>query len=127
MEIVLDTNFILTCAKNNLDFNSLANEIIDQEIEWTVPNQVLNELGNIKDNKNNKKADREAANLAFQLLQTINPKTVELNKNSNIDIAIVNYILNKPIALATLDKGLKQRVPNNKILTIKGKNHLELF
>lgn len=127
MEILLDTNFVLTCVKAKIDFPTLADEIIDQEIKWIVPQQVLNELGNIKDRKGTKKTDKEAAKLSFQILEQLDAKIINLGKNPNVDIAIVNYILDKPIALATLDRGLKQRVPNNKILTIRGKNYLELI
>jgi len=126
MDILVDTNFILTCVKQKIDFTTLADEIIDEKITWIVPQQVLNELGNIKDKKGTKKEDKKAAELSFEILQTLNPKIIELEKNPNIDIAIVNHIINKPITLATLDRKLKQRVPNNKILTIRGKDHLEL-
>lgn len=127
MDILLDTNFILTCTKKKIDFEKIANEIIDKKISWIVPHQVLDELGNIKDKKGIKKIDKKAAKLSFEILQTLNPKIIELEKNPNIDIAIVNHIIDKPIALATLDKKLKQRVPNNKILTIRGKDYLELI
>ena len=127
MKILLDTNFIMTCVKQKIDFPSLANDIIDEKIEWIIPQDVLNELGNLKDRKGMKISDKEAAKLSFEILQTINPKIIELpGKNPNIDIKIVNYIINKPIVLATLDKGLKGRV-DNKILTIRGKNNLELI
>ena len=126
MEILLDTNFILTCAKQKIDFSEIAESIIDENIEWIVPQQVLNELGNIKDRKESSGKDKEAAKLSFELLKHLNPKIVELKKNPNVDIAIVNYILDTQIVLATLDKGLKERI-NNRILTIRGKNHLELI
>jgi rRNA-processing protein FCF1 len=126
MDILLDTNFILTCTKQKIDFAKIADEIINEDITWIVPQQVLNELGNIKDKKGTKKQDKQAAELSFEILQTLNPKIIELNKNPNIDIAIVNHIIDKPIVLATLDKKLKQRVPNNRILTIRDKNYLEL-
>jgi len=123
MDILLDTNFILTCTKQKIDFDKVANKIIDKKITWLVPQQVLNELENIK----NKKIDKKAAELSLEILQTLNPKIIELNKNPNIDIAIVNHIIDKSITLATLDKNLKQRVPNNKILTIRGKDWLKLI
>ena len=127
MKILLDTNFIITCAKQKIDFPSIANEIIDQEIEWIVPQDVLNELGNLKDKKGSKVADKNAARLGFEILQNIRPALIELpGKNPNIDIKIVNYIIDKDIILATLDKGLKGRI-DNKILTIRGKKGLELI
>jgi len=127
MEILLDTNFILTCVKQKIDFANLADELFDEKIDWTVPQEVLNELGCIKDNPHVKRVDKESAKLSFEVLQMLNPVIVELKgKNPNIDIRIVNYILDKPIILATLDKELKGRV-KNKILTIRGKKGLEII
>jgi len=123
MKILLDTNFVLTCAKQKIDFPSVANEIIDQKIEWLIPQDVLNEIGNLKKIPKQK----QAAELSFQILQSLNPKIIELKgKNPNVDIKIVNYITDKNIVLATLDKNLKSRV-KNKILTTRGKNNLELI
>lgn len=127
MKILLDTNFILTCAKLNIDFASRTNEIIDQKIEWIVPQDVLNELGSLKDREGVKGADKEAANFGFEILRDLNPQIVELGgKNPNVDIKIVNYIIGKNIILATMDKNLKSRV-DNKILTVRGKNNVELL
>lgn len=127
MKILLDTNFILTCVKQKIDILSKANEIINEPIEWLVPQDVLNELGNLKDRTGMKIADKSAATLSFEIIKTLNPKVITLQgKNPNIDIKIVNYILDKPIVIATLDKNLKNRV-NNKILTIRGKKNLEII
>ncbi len=127
MKIVIDTNFAITCAKNKIDFPSVANEILDQKIEWLIPQDVLNELGNIKDRAGIKVADKNAAELSFEILKELNPEILDLpGKNPNVDIKIVNYIIDKDIVLATMDKDLKSRV-NNKILTVRGKNNLELI
>jgi rRNA-processing protein FCF1 len=127
MKILLDTNFILTCAKNKIDIQGKADEVIEQKIEWIVPQDVLNELGNIKDRKGIKVSDKQSAELSFEILQSINPRIIELKgKNPNIDIKIVNYILDKNIVLATMDKNLKSRV-DNRFLTIRGKKKLELI
>jgi len=127
MRILLDTNFILTCAKEKIDFPSLADEIIDEKIEWVVPQDVLNELGSLKDKVGMKVADKDSAKLGFEMLQNLDPEVIQLpGKNPNVDIKIVNYVMNKNIVLATLDKNLKSRI-NNKILTIRGKNNLNLL
>ncbi|MFH1521676.1 MAG: hypothetical protein ABIF18_01830 [archaeon] len=127
MKILLDTNFILTCIKQKIDFPSRANEIVSQEIEWIVPQDILNELGTLKDRKGMTSQDRDAAKLSFEILKNLNPKIIELpGENPNIDIKIVNYIIDKDIVLATLDKNLKNRI-GNKILTIRGKKSLEII
>ena len=51
MKILLDTNFILTTMKQKIDFPNLADQLFTEKIEWIVPQQVLNELGNLKDRK----------------------------------------------------------------------------
>jgi len=126
MEIVIDTNFILTCAKEKIDFAAITEEIIPEKITWVVPQQVLNELGQLKDRPGMKVKDKEAAKLSFALLQTIDPKVVDLGKNPNVDISIVNYALKSGGTVATMDRGLKERL-NNKVLTVRGKNWLELI
>ena len=127
MKILLDTNFILTCAKNKLDFGEVVNEITSEPVEWIVPQDVLNELGSLKDRHGMKTSDREAAALGFDLLQLVNPEIIEITgRNPNVDIKIVNYIMDKDIVLATMDKNLKSRV-KNKILTIRGKNNFEFL
>jgi rRNA-processing protein FCF1 len=127
MRILLDTNFVLTCMKQKIDFPSLSDELFNEPIKWVVPQDVLNELGILKDRKGMKVSDRSAAKLSFEILQSLNPEIVELKgKTPNVDIKIVNYVLDKKIILATLDKGLKSRV-DNKILTIRGKRHLEII
>ena len=113
--------------KQKIDFPSLSDELFNEPIKWVVPQDVLNELGILKDRKGMKVSDRSAAKLSFEILQSLNPEIVELKgKTPNVDIKIVNYVLDKKIILATLDKGLKSRV-DNKILTIRGKRHLEII
>jgi rRNA-processing protein FCF1 len=127
MKILLDTNFVLTCAKQKIDFPNIAEQIIDEKIEWQIPQDVINELGNLKDRKGMKRINRHAARLAFEIIEAIKPEVIQLpERNPNVDIKIVNYILGTDIVLATLDRNLKSRV-NNKILTIRGKNNLELI
>lgn len=127
MKILLDTNFILTCVKQKIDFDILANEIVSQEIEWLVPEDVLDELDILKNRKGMKSQDRDAAKLGLEILKNLKPKIIKLSgKNPNVDIKIVNYIIGKNIVLATLDKNLKSRI-DNKILTIRGRSSLELI
>ena len=127
MKILLDTNFILTCTKQKIDFPSLANKIINQKIDWIIPQDVINELSELKDRVGMKTQDKDAVKLGFEIIQNLNAKIIQLPyKNPNIDIKIVNYIIDKDIVLATMDKNLKSKI-NNKILTIRGKNNIKLI
>ena len=126
MKILIDTNFILTCVKQKIDLAD-AGDFLNEKIDWIVPQEVLNELGNLKDRAGMKVEDRGAAKISFEILQTLKPEIVELGgHNPNVDMKILNYILGKDIVLATLDRGLKNGV-KNKILTIRGKKKLEII
>ncbi|MFA5485138.1 MAG: hypothetical protein WC260_02735 [Candidatus Pacearchaeota archaeon] len=125
MEVLLDTNFILTCVLQKIDFVELSENMFNEKIEWILPRQVINELEKIKKDERQKKKFRDGAKLSLEILETINLKIVNLNKNPNIDIAIKNYIFNKSIVLATNDKNLKRRV-KNRILSIRGAKNLIL-
>lgn len=125
MEVLLDTNFILTCVLQKIDFVELSENMFNEKIEWILPRQVINELEKIKKDERQKKKFRDGAKLSLEILETINLKIVNLNKNPNIDIAIKDYIFNKPIVLATNDKNLKRRV-KNRILSIRGAKNLIL-
>lgn len=125
MEILLDTNFILTCVLQKIDFVELSEEMFNEKLNWILPKQVINELKKIEKDLKQKRKFREGAKLSLEILETMNLKIVDLNKNPNIDIAIKDYISDKPIVLATNDKGLKKRV-KNRILSIRGTKSLIL-
>jgi len=119
MKILLDTNFVLTCIKQKIDFETLANEILDGKIEWIIPLEVLKEIEKFKDKVLSKKS--------LEFLDKLKPQIIKLEGNSpNVDQKIARYIYGEKIILATLDKGLKSKV-NNPILSIRGKKMLKLL
>jgi rRNA-processing protein FCF1 len=122
MKILLDTNFLLTCLKQKIDFESIAEERFSENIEWIIPLEITEELVKIKENKG-KTIDKNAADLALQLISKLKADKIKLG-NQKVDDGIVNYLnKNNEIVLATLDKDLKKRV-KNRILTIKNKKSL---
>ncbi len=120
MKILLDTNFILTCAKKKIDFVSRADEIFDSSIEWFVPEEVILELKKIGEGRGEKIVDRQAAKLGLKLLDNIN--RVELGTEV-VDDGIVSFLKKQKeeFVLATFDRVLKKRV-DVKILSIQGKS-----
>tara|TARA_Y100000310_G_scaffold344950_1_gene460717 strand:+ start:3240 stop:3611 length:372 start_codon:yes stop_codon:yes gene_type:complete len=123
MKILLDTNFILTAVKQKIDFNSLANKLFDKKIEWVIPIEVLQELKKLAERQGEKIADKEAAEVALQLVENFDQ--VPLGTDT-VDNGIVRYAKNNQVIIATLDKNLKKRF-DNKILTIRGKKSLEII
>jgi|TARA_B100001971_G_C17962381_1_gene418117 rRNA-processing protein FCF1 len=127
MEILLDTNFIITCAKQGINFDAFVNGITSEEVKWIVPKEVLAELRGLRSGNKIRKKELEAIDVGIKVIQKMNVKVLKISdKNTDVDTKIVNYIKDKPIVLATLDKLLKARV-KNRILTIRGRKKLEIF
>lgn len=125
MKVLLDTNFLLTCAKQKVDFAELVREQIDEKIEWIVPEEVIAELTELSERKDMKGKDKYAAKLALILIEKMGYELVRVN-NKNVDVGIADFIRGKLIALATLDKGLKKRVDNT-IITISDKRQVQII
>jgi len=125
MRILLDTNFLLTCAKQKVDFAELIGEQVDEKIEWIIPDEVISELIELTKRKELKGKDKDAAKFALFLIEKLGYEPVRVN-NKNVDVGIANFIKGTNIALATLDKGLKKRV-NNTIITISDKRQVQII
>jgi len=131
MKILLDTNFILNCAKQKIDFVSLTNELFDEEIEWVIPLEVEKELELISKRKGEKTEDKKSAEISLEITKDFD-KIVLIGDNSieNVDTGIVEYAKqNKGIVVATLDKILKEKLQKYpvKILTIRNLKSLEII
>ncbi|MFA5060960.1 MAG: hypothetical protein WC494_01420 [Candidatus Pacearchaeota archaeon] len=123
MMVLLDTNFIVACAKQKIDLAS-AEFFLERKIEWIVPIGVVGELEELQMRKDINIADRNSAKIGLEILNLLEPTYVEL-KNPNVDKGISDYLFGKDIVLATLDKGLKKKVKNKKMV-IRGKKKLEI-
>lgn len=125
MEVLLDTNFLITCVKQKIDFETLIFEILREKVEWLVPEEIIGELNKVSEKKETKIKDKDAIKLVLMILDNLSYKKIKLN-NKNVDLGIMKYIDKKPIALATLDKGLKKKV-SNPLIVILDKDRLGLI
>jgi len=125
MKIILDTSFILTCIKQKIDFNNLANNLFDEKIIWIIPKEVINELQTFEKRKGEKFKDKESASLALKIIKITPHKTINL-PTKKVDEGIIRYAKRNQAIIATLDKEIKQKF-SGKILTIRGKKSLEII
>lgn len=123
MKVLLDTNFIVACVRQKIDLVD-AGFFLGEEVEWVVPFEVVGELEELKDRKEASVADRSSAKIGLEMLGFLKPNYVKL-KNPNVDKGIEDYIFGKDVVLATLDRGLKRKVRNRKMI-IRGKKKLEI-
>jgi len=108
MEVILDSSFILTCIKQKIDFFE---ELVGEQI--LIPKQVINEIKNL-DNK-----------LALKLLEKNKFKKIDLGKG-HTDNRIIKFAKENPkTIIATLDKEIKNKTKNQKLI-IRGKKKLEI-
>ena len=120
-QVILDTNFILTAIKYKIDF---LDGIKFLGLTPIIPIQVIDELKKII--KSKKKAKfKDHADLALKILQKKKLKKIDL-KNDYVDEGLIRYTKqNKGVILATMDKNLKSRTSNRKLI-IRAMKRLEL-
>jgi len=119
---ILDTNFILTCVKQKIDFF----EFLENEgIQAIIPQEVLEEVEKVKNSKK-KMHFRKDAELAIKIIEKHEFEKISLNSKS-VDNGIVKFARKNPeVIVATLDRIVKNRTRNRKIL-IMGKRKLDFF
>tara|TARA_Y100000310_G_scaffold293188_1_gene322598 strand:- start:1946 stop:2332 length:387 start_codon:yes stop_codon:yes gene_type:complete len=109
MKIILDTNFLIYCSKNKLDYNEEIGNLLNEKYELVVPLQVIRELELLKDDKKKKVSgkDKRAIDLALQLLSANNVKKVKV-KGKTVDEGIINLSKeNKKNIVCTLDREMR--------------------
>lgn len=108
--VILDTSFILSCVRKKID---LFEEIAFMGFKVIIPKQVIHEIEKFKDKK-------PEANLSLRILKQNKFKEINLNIK-NVDNGIINLAKkNKEYIIATLDKEIKNRAQNQKLI-IRGK------
>lgn len=110
MKIILDTNFLIYCAKEKLDYNEKIQDLVNERYELIVPEQVVEELKRLA-KKTKKWSDKEASNLALQLLEKNKIKIIDV-KGKKVDDALVNLgkESHKNI-VCTLDREMRKELP----------------
>lgn len=125
MITALDTNFLVYCAKQKIDFLREIGRLSSEKSSIIVPMQVIGELEKLSKAKSR---DNKYATLALHLLERYK-KEAKIQVKDFMAEAADDALLeldNKGNAIATLDSGLRHRIRNAKIIVIRQFNHLEL-
>lgn len=114
-QTILDTSFILSCVRQKIDFFE---ELYLMGISIIIPKEVISEIEKFKEKK-------LEAQTALKLLEKKDFELIELGKG-HVDKKIINYAKeNSEVLVATLDREIKRKVKNQK-LVIRGKKKLEI-
>ncbi len=120
-KVILDTNFILTCIRNKIDFYE---ELLFRGHSVLIPVEVIAEIGRLQKSRKKLKF-REEAGLALKLIESGNYEEVSA-PGKYVDKGLKKYCDEHPrVILATLDKELKKAVKNRKMV-IRNRKKLEL-
>lgn len=118
---VLDTNFILTCVKQKIDF---FDDIRVMGFEVVIPEEVFGEIERLA--KEGKKLHvRDNAKLTLKILEGKDFKSMKIGDN-NVDRGLANLSKeDKDVIIATIDKDLKYII-KRPVLIVRGKKKIEL-
>jgi len=120
-QAILDTNFILTCVKQKIDFFE---KIPQMGVQIIIPKQVIEEIKRVA-NSTKKLHHRDDAKLATVILEKNKFEEVDLNENY-VDKGLLKFVEKNPkVIIATLDKKLKDKIKNSKLI-VRGKKKLEV-
>lgn len=111
MEVILDTNFIISCLMKRIDF---LEELKNLGFKTVVPKEVLQELKDLKKGSKTSHEERAMIDVAFQLFERAKIKKTNLGKGK-VDDALIRKG-REGIFIATLDREVKSKVPNRVII-----------
>lgn len=111
MEVLLDTNFIISCLLKKIDF---IGELEAMGFRVKVPRDVLQEMKDLKKESKTSRMEREAINLAFDILDGKKVKKMKLG-GKNVDEGLIARG-QEGLYIATLDRGIKLKVPNRVVI-----------
>lgn len=112
MRIILDTNFLINCAKFHIDY---CEQLRHHQI-YTL-DAVIAELEKLIKQKKAKHAK-----LALQILKSKGVRIIKTTKKNEVDSILVDT---KNYAIATADKELKNKLKGRKIFVIRQKKFIE--
>jgi rRNA-processing protein FCF1 len=125
MNILLDTNFLIYCAKQKIDYLREIERLFPK-YEVIVPSSVIGELESLLRREKGKSAATIKLVLALIENSVKKGNLKEIKTENHIaDEALVEFD-KKDNIIATVDKELKERFKNAKILTIRQKRYLFL-
>lgn len=118
---VLDTSFILAAVGHKID---VFEELRDMGFKPLIPEKVLSEIKSLSNDKKRKISDN--AKIALKILEKNDFEKIS-PQGKNADNSIAFFAMKNPkSAVATLDKELKRKIKNQKIV-IRGKSKIDVI
>jgi len=123
MEIILDTNFLIYCAKKKLDYIEQIHNLINEKYELVTLSNVIKELEKLKE-KAKKYKDKISADLALQLIEKNKIRKVNFKVGDTDELIIKLSKKSKKNIVATLDREMRKTL--KRVILINKNNRLIL-
>lgn len=117
IQVILDTNFLVYCAENKIDYKTEIDNLLKEGYELVVPSQVIEEL-NVLFKTAKKLTDRSASWLALKLLEHNQVKVIAVSA-TYADEAIIR-LLRIGSVVATLDLELRKKLRGARVIVVTG-------
>ena len=111
MEVLLDTNFIISCMLKKIAF---LEELELMGFRVKVPREVLQEMKDLKKEGKTSRRERIAIDLAFEVIDQAKVKKMKVG-GRNVDLGLIEKG-QQGIYIATLDRGIKREIPNRVVI-----------
>ena len=115
MEVILDTNFIISCVLKRIDF---LDELAVMGFKPVVPREVIEELKDLKKERKTSHEERVAIDVAFEMFEKQKVKKMKLG-GLHVDDGLISRG-KEGIYIASLDRGVKREVPNRIVISDAG-------
>ena len=125
MDILFDTNFLLSCIQHKVDFIAECERLFSQAV-IIIPQEVIDELRMITTRKGAK--EKQAAFLLLKIIDKFQKDRsihIEKSKSRGADDALLFFDA-EDVVIATFDKELKKRFVRAGFLRIKGTSLVQI-
>jgi rRNA-processing protein FCF1 len=126
-KIILDTDFLIHCAKFKIDYTAELARILDFRFEPVIIDKTFDELDGVFERSRGK--EKEAAKLAKTILLHKKIEQVKTAKNRIVDVLILNMVNKDDYIVATMDAELKRELKKKgvPVVVIRQKKYLQMF
>lgn len=122
LRIILDANFLMIPESHGVDVFDELNRILDKKHELFVPEVVIGELRNLKENGT--PSEKKAAKVAIELAS----EAKKIPSEKPADEEILRLAEKENCAVATNDSSLRKRLRNEgvPVIYLRQETHLEV-
>ena len=126
-KIILDTDFLIHCAKFKIDYTAELTRILDFKFEPVIMDKTIDELDGVIERSRGK--EKDAAKLAKTVLKHKNIEQVKTKKDRIVDVLILNIVNKDEYIVATMDAELKRELKEKgvPVVVIRQKKYLQMF